>query len=251
MKQSKKILGKRANFWKKEIKINTLLKVLGGATLVLLFVGLPIWYVYSAITSFTKINYHVSTASLPTLTATPTIVIVPKTISLNIPQENDWIKYNPQCKPLKDNIEIYYPKDWIPNEFRVSDSDIDTSTSCQVIFGYKYKPGSYQNGDLEEVARMHVATWPDDSTLTAQEWVEQNFNPDETTGTIVINGVKFATKTDGDNLWFMTKKDNRFFEIQLISKTCSGNCYIQNRGIFDTSKDIINNGFTQRLKIIY
>lgn len=78
MKQSRKISTKKSNFWNQEIKLNTFLKLLGGITLLLLFVGLPIWYVYSAVTfkyqgTLRTPSPYILLSSTPTPTQIPVI----------------------------------------------------------------------------------------------------------------------------------------------------------------------------------
>lgn len=62
-------------------------------------------------------------------------------VSLDIPIEENWVKYDAKCSELKDNLTIYYPSDWKPSliaESGVSDGSDDPNIDigCRTSFGY-------------------------------------------------------------------------------------------------------------------
>lgn len=158
MKQSKKTSTKNSSFWNQEIKLNTFLKLSGAITLLLIFVGLPIWYVYSAITYVPKTNFPNKIITLPTSTFTPTPTQIPITYA-----SNGWKIYS-----NKDyGFSFSFPSVWSISSLSHMFKDGDT------IEVYIFGPTQKKQTDWYDGAFFTVAV-PQATQLSLEEWLNVN-----------------------------------------------------------------------------
>lgn len=197
-----------------------------------------------------------------TINPTPTIKYIQ--LSLPIPKPQDWIRYQATCEPLKNHIDIYYPVGWFPKEFPyVRSGGAPDPSECEVLFGYPVQPASPQSHADGELAEFRISTWIDRSR-NAKQYVEEDIqtwakylkkSPTPIIGEITINNKVFVTEAFGENdpygnPRYITDINHRLFDIRLVSKNQLPSYNNSDGiGIFDSSRNIINSEFLNRLRI--
>ncbi len=173
--------------------------------------------------------------------------------TLPIPKDGDWIKYQPQCKSLKDNLEIYYPNNWLPSEV-VDNRPILNGEVCTLNIDYPQHEVMQDNRVVSEpIATIKVTTFDIsgeslDQYLVAIE--KQDPKPISITK-VIVNGVNFTRLDFSDHIMplLYTTKNNRVFRINLINKTGYRGNNVDQATTLDSSVDVINGEFIKRMKI--
>jgi hypothetical protein len=228
--------------------------------LIILVIAIIVVVGYIGYKNFKPVISQTVTTSTPSVSNTPSNLF-----SLTIPKDSDWVKFQAQCPALKDNIEIYYPKNWYPKEFdNVTDNEPPSNAGgiydCQVIFGYAAIPDSYQDPG-PTIAEFRVETWLDttntnlDDYLNSQIDDSKKYDPsnvptgpiDMTFGSQTYKALEYPESSGVTYDMLYTKKGDRFFRLDLIGShgnSVSGTVY------FDSSFQTIDNGFLNRIKIL-
>lgn len=166
------------------------------------------------------------------------------------PKESDWVKYQATCDNLKDSITLYYPQGWQYKEFpNVTDMvHAGTKYECQVLFGYGGRPESYQSPTPGVKTIIRVSTWVDKESLEdySNTLLRQSYSYVENPTEEKINNTVFTRMVikDAGGSIYITKKNDRFFAIQLPSK--------KNEDKVDVGENIetINKEFINRIRLI-
>lgn len=166
------------------------------------------------------------------------------------PKDTDWVVYQPTCDNLKQFINISYPQGWQFKEFPNVTNRMHAGTKyeCQVLFGYGGRPTSYQAPTPGVKTIIRVSTWVDTESLEdyTNTLLRQSYAYVENASEETINNTQFTRMMIKDNggYIYITKKNDRFFAIQLPSR--------KNEDKIDVGQNIeaINKEFMNKLSLL-
>lgn len=179
-----------------------------GATVSLLFLLIIIYFVIVEIyisirnrsnsqSSLSAIkSNNITSYPTATVTITPTPTKTPKTV-LNMPINENWVRYEAKCPMIKNNLIIYYPESWkvsLDGEQSVGDYVPDPSLECFISFGYPVAPAGRQDpfyGGL--VGYITLSVFKDSEFNDLDSWV--NFILENYHGIIALNKANINGKT--------------------------------------------------------
>lgn len=169
---------------------------------------------------------------------------------------NKWARYQPACKLLVSNIEIYYPDNWLPKEFE--DTRGEEIVACYVVFGYPVQPQSFQAPTPNQLATFTINAFKvKDETFSQYIDIIKKQDPVPIkVSKVVFNNQEytqfdFEKKCCADASVFYTSKGQIFFRIQTInSRGYSGENLDQLYNLDPTTINSLNNEFLKRIKFL-
>ncbi len=218
-----------------------------GIVIICTVVGTSFYFSKSASTKPSPTPY-IPSSTKTTLSSTPQPEIV------EIPLPKTWIKYKPNCKSLADNIEIFYPDNWLPKEYgNISDTLVPDADECQIMFGYPVEPQGYQAPTPGQLAWFKVQSFIDKNESLAERVEEMsNQSPKAKSVTnITLNGLTWS-KVDYDIYASraITKVGNRFIEIYLINNLTYTGENLDNL-VNLTNTDVLNDEILNKIKLLH
>lgn len=167
-----------------------------------------------------------------------------------------WIKYQPSCKILANNIEIYYPDNWLLKEFDETHGDIQ---ACYILFGYPVQPQSYQAPTPNQLATFTVHAFLDkEETLDHYIDTIKKQDPIPMKVSKVVMNNKEYTRFDFEKkccadtpALFYTSQGQIFFRIQTVSSHGYTGLNLNQAYELDSSTiESLNNEFLKRIKFL-